>query len=193
MTDAAGYFLTATDYSGPIGRSEPIQATETLERNAIIQKNLIDDLLDVSRIINGKFPMLKEPTDFGSIIRNTCQALKPLALQKEIELECDISLDRVQVSKDPTKLTQVVTNFVQNAVKFTSEGEKVKASLQVHGDFARFELQDSGIGIDPTFLPNVFDHLKQEDMGTTRSHSGLGLGLVICKHIVEGHVGKIAA
>lgn len=168
------------------------KATETLERNAIIQKNLIDDLLDVSRIINGKFQMSKEPVDLSSIIRLTCEGLRPLAEQKNIRLHCAFTNERIQVSGDSTKLSQVVTNFVQNALKFTNSGGEITATLSVHAGTARFELRDTGIGIDAEFLPHVFDRLKQEGMGTTRVHSGLGLGLGICKHIVEAHDGKIS-
>jgi PAS domain S-box-containing protein len=169
------------------------EALEILKRNASIQQSLIDDLLDVSRIISGKFHIEKAPTDLGMILRETCNSLRFRADEKHIQFTYQIPDRAVMVFGDPGKLVQVVTNLLQNALKFTPQKGYIFVSLQVEGGVARLLVRDNGVGITEQFLPHIFDRLQQENMGTTRSHAGLGLGLAISRHIIENHGGQIKA
>jgi signal transduction histidine kinase/DNA-binding response OmpR family regulator len=168
-------------------------AIETIERNAKAQSQLIDDLLDVSRIITGKLRLEARPVEPAGIIEAAVTSLRPAAEAKEIEL--DLELDRAtgMVMGDPGRLQQVSWNLLSNAIKFTDTGGRVQVQLARTGSHVEIVISDTGQGIKPDFLPHVFDRFRQADGTTTRSHGGLGLGLAIVRHLVELHGGTIQA
>lgn len=166
---------------------------DTIARAARSQLQLIDDLLDVSRIINGKVRLDVRPLQLGEIAAQALEAIRPAALAKRIRVESQgLDLDK-PVYGDPGRLQQVIWNLLTNAIKFTPEGGRVK--LEVKRDNGRVTLcvEDSGIGIDPEFLPFVFERFRQANQSISRRHGGLGLGLAIVRHIIELHGGEVAA
>ncbi|MCL1469414.1 ATP-binding protein [Argonema antarcticum] len=168
------------------------RALETIERNAKLQAQLIEDILDVSRIIRGKLRLNICTVNLTAIIKGAIDAMSPQAESKGIQLETE--LDTVNtVCGDPNRLQQIVWNLISNAIKFTPEGGKVSVQLECAGDRAKIKVIDTGIGIDPDFLPYVFDRFRQADGQTTRSYGGLGLGLAIVHHLVELHGGYVGA
>ncbi|WP_445172462.1 response regulator [Microcoleus sp.] len=169
------------------------KALETIERNAKSQAQLIEDILDVSRILRGKLNLNKHPIRLESVIELAIDSLQPLAEEKSIALELTSSPNVGQVIGDSDRLQQIVWNLLSNAIKFTPEEGKVEVRLESVGDEAQIEIIDSGIGIAPDFLPYVFDRFRQADSSTTRSYGGLGLGLAIVRHLVEQHGGKVYA
>lgn len=169
------------------------KALETIERNAKSQAQLIEDILDVSRILRGKLNLNKHPIRLESVIELAIDSLQPLAEEKSIVLELTCSPNVGQVIGDSDRLQQIVWNLLSNAIKFTPEEGKVEVRLESVGDEAQIQIIDSGIGIAPDFLPYVFDRFRQADSSTTRSYGGLGLGLAIVRHLVEQHGGKVYA
>ncbi|MDQ1613876.1 MAG: hypothetical protein QOG00_3807 [Pyrinomonadaceae bacterium] len=169
------------------------RALETIERNARSQKQLVDDLLDASRIITGKLRLELKPTELKQVVESACEAARPAAQVKNIEL--GLALDRAAslVAGDAERLQQVVWNLLSNAVKFTPEGGCVEVRLERAGAQARISVTDTGEGIREEFLPYVFDRFRQADQTTTRTHGGLGLGLAIVRHLAELHGGTVAA
>jgi len=169
------------------------RALETIERNARSQKQLVDDLLDASRIITGKLRLEMKPTQLKTIVESACEAARPAARAKEIELDFALDASASLVAGDPERLQQVVWNLLSNAVKFTPEGGRVEVRLERAGTQARISVTDTGEGIKAEFLPFVFDRFRQADQTTTRTHGGLGLGLAIVRHLAELHGGTVAA
>jgi len=169
------------------------KALETIERNAKSQAQLIEDILDVSRILRGKLNLNKHPIRLESVIELAIDSLQPLAEEKSIVLELTCSPNVGQVLGDFDRLQQIVWNLLSNAIKFTQEEGKVEVRLESVGDEAQIQIIDNGIGIEPDFLPYVFDRFRQADSSTTRSYGGLGLGLAIVRHLVEQHGGKVYA
>ena len=169
------------------------KALETIERNAKSQSQLIEDILDVSRILRGKLNLNKHPIRLESVIELAIDSLQPLAEEKSIVLELTCSPNVGQVIGDSDRLQQIVWNLLSNAIKFTPQEGKVEVRLESVGDEAQIQIIDSGIGIAPDFLPYVFDRFRQADSSTTRSYGGLGLGLAIVRHLVEQHGGKVYA
>jgi signal transduction histidine kinase len=167
------------------------RALETIERNARSQSQLIDDLLDVSRIITGKLRIDMRPVELISIIEATIDSMRPTAQAKSINFEVTYDKTASHVSGDSSRLQQVVWNLFSNAVKFTPEGGRVNVSLERSGEHAQIAISDTGQGIDPRFLPFIFDRFRQADGSTTRKYGGLGLGLAIVRHLVELHGGTI--
>ena len=165
---------------------------ETIERNARSQSQLIDDLLDVSRIITGKLQIECRTVDLGAIIETAVDAVKPTLEAKQIDVETAIESDACFVSGDANRLQQVCWNLLSNAVKFTPEGGHVAVAVQSVDASVRISVKDSGVGITPEFLPYIFDRFRQADGSTTRLHGGLGLGLSIVKHLVQLHGGRVA-
>ncbi|MCA1612886.1 MAG: GAF domain-containing protein [Acidobacteria bacterium] len=168
-------------------------ALETIERNARAQKQLIDDLLDASRIISGKLRIDFRPTPLAGLIEAAVESARPAAGAKGVALRAELGADDGLVSGDPDRLQQVVWNLLSNAIKFTPEGGRVEVRLAVSGGQAEITVSDTGKGIEPNFLPHVFDRFRQADASTTRAHGGLGLGLSIVSHLVELHGGTVAA
>jgi signal transduction histidine kinase len=169
------------------------RALDTIERNAIAQAQLIDDLLDVSRIISGKLPLDFQPVELSTVIEAAVDALRPAADAKQVTLVVVLEPGAGSVWGDGPRLQQVIWNLVSNAVKFTPPGGRVEVSLVADGGAAQLRVADSGVGISSDFLPFVFDRFRQADSTTTRRHGGLGLGLAIVRHLVELHGGTVEA
>jgi PAS domain S-box-containing protein len=169
------------------------KALETIERNARTQAQLIDDLLDVSRIITGKLRLDVRPIDPNYFIESAIEAVRPAAEAKGVRVEKIIDTGLFSVAGDPVRLQQVVWNLLSNAIKFTPRGGRVQIKLERVNSHIEIAVSDSGTGIAPEFLPYVFDRFRQADQRTTRRHGGLGLGLAIVRHIVELHGGSVQA
>jgi CheY-like chemotaxis protein len=169
------------------------KALETIERNARAQAQLIDDLLDVSRIITGKIRIDVRQVDPNSFIDAAVEAVRPAAEAKGVRLQRIMDTGVVTVSGDPVRLQQVVWNLLSNAIKFTPKGGRVQIRLERVNSHIEIGVSDTGPGIAPEFLPFVFDRFRQADGRTTRQHGGLGLGLSIVRHLVELHGGTVRA
>jgi len=179
--------------AGSLDASMAARALEAVERNAESQKQLIDDILDVSRIITGKLRLQVRPVSLVSILEGALDSVRPAADAKRITLRVTVTPRIGVVAGDPDRLRQAVWNMLTNAVKFTPEGGTVEVSVGLEGSSALIEVKDTGHGIDPAFLPFVFDRFRQADASTTRQKGGLGLGLAIVRHIVELHGGTVRA
>ncbi|MFN2455449.1 MAG: response regulator [Pyrinomonadaceae bacterium] len=180
--------------SGNLDASSINRAHETIERNARSQSQLIDDLLDVSRIITGKLHINIRAVELAPIIEAAIELARPSAEAKEIELHTQFDpATATTVSGDPVRLQQIVWNLLANAVKFTPTGGRVDVRLSRTDSSVELSVKDSGMGISPDFLPHIFDRFRQADGTTTRSHGGLGLGLAIVRHLVELHHGTVEA
>lgn len=169
-------------------------AVETIERNALAQAKLIDDLLDMSRIMAGKVGLTLAPVRPAGIVTAAADALRPVAEAREVSLAIDLgNAADVVITCDATRLQQVVTNLLNNGIKFTPPGGRVEAELAAGERELRIVVRDTGQGIPAEFMPAVFERFRQADGSITRRHGGLGLGLSIAKQIVEMHGGSIAA
>ncbi|MEH2363938.1 hybrid sensor histidine kinase/response regulator [Nostoc sp.] len=177
------------------------RALEAIERNAISQMQLIEDILDVSRIIRGQLRLNVSAVNLISVMEAALEAVRPLAEPKDIKLNTVLDTSVGSVYGDPARLQQVVWNLLTNAIKFTPKGGRVEVNLlvvcgegeQTTHKYAQIQVIDTGIGISSEFLPKVFERFRQADSTTTRSHNGLGLGLAIVRHLVELHKGTIFA
>jgi PAS domain S-box-containing protein len=178
---------------GGVGAEATERALESIERNAVAQRQLIDDILDVSRIISGKLRLDVRPVSVVSIIEAAVDAVRPAAEAKGVELSVEIGARTGALSADPARLQQVVWNLLSNAVKFTPAGGRVEVRAERSDDEVRIRVSDTGRGIAPDFLPYVFDRSRQADASTTRQQGGLGLGLSIVRHLVELHGGAVVA
>jgi PAS domain S-box-containing protein len=168
-------------------------AVEIIERNARTQQQIVDDILDVSRIITGQLRFDAEPTDLRDVIEAALDTVRHAATAKSISLRAEFEPGTGPVMGDPRRLQQVVWNLLLNAVKFTPIGGEVRVSLSHAARHARIIVNDTGAGIRPNFLPFVFDRFRQGDQSTTRVYGGLGLGLAIVRHMVELHGGTVKA
>jgi PAS domain S-box-containing protein len=162
----------------------------TIARNAHMQAQLVDDLLDVSRIMNATLRLNLEVVDVRSVAAQALDAVRPAADAKALTLSTDIDAS-LRVHADPVRLQQVIWNLLSNAVKFTPPGGGVTITARRERSDAAITVQDSGMGIPPAFLPHVFERFRQADSSSTRTHGGLGLGLAIVRHIVELHGGSV--
>jgi signal transduction histidine kinase/CheY-like chemotaxis protein len=166
---------------------------DAIERNARAQGQLIDDLLDMSRIVAGTLRLDVQTVDLAKVIEASLGTVQPAVMAKKIELRTELARENARmVLGDPGRLQQVLWNLLSNAVKFTPSGGKVAVELVYDEAQATIRVVDSGIGIDPDFLPHVFDRFRQQDASITRQHGGLGLGLAIVRQLVELHGGTIA-
>lgn len=168
------------------------QALASIERNAQAQTQLIEDLLDISRIIRGKVRLTLCPINLVPIIQAALDTISPMATVKSVQIESHLDYNVGLVSGDPDRLQQIVWNLLSNAVKFTPEGGQVKVRLEQVNSYAQIEVIDTGIGISPEFLPHVFERFRQADATTSRTQGGLGLGLAIVRNLVELHGGTIS-
>lgn len=168
------------------------RSLKAIEQNATAQAQLIEDLLDVSRIISGKFRLKAQPLEVEPVIEAAINSVRPTAEAKGIRLQVVLDPDSGPVSGDAGRLQQVVWNLLSNAIKFTPKGGCVQVRLMRINSHIEIEVSDTGQGIEPEFLPYVFDRFRQADGSTTRSYGGLGLGLSIVRHIVELHGGDVA-
>jgi signal transduction histidine kinase/CheY-like chemotaxis protein len=169
------------------------RALETIERNARTQAQIIEDLLDISRIIAGKLHVELRPISLVPAIEGAVEAVRAAADSKAIHITTDLDRSRVEVNGDAHRMQQVVWNLVSNAVAFTPEGGSVHVILRQEAERAVIVVQDSGRGIPPSFLPHMFERFRQADSTSTRRHGGLGLGLAIVRHLVELHHGTVTA
>ena len=166
---------------------------ESIERNARAQAQLIEDLLDVSRIISGKVRLEVKPVVVTPIIHAALDAVRPAAEAKSIRLDVKIDPSAEHLRADPARLQQVIWNLLSNSLKFTPAGGEVSVSVKRTASTAEISVRDTGEGINPEFLPYAFDRFQQADSSVTRKHGGLGLGLSITRHLVEMHGGSIEA
>jgi PAS domain S-box-containing protein len=179
--------------SGKASAEDMAQGLDTIGRNARLQATLIEDLLDMSRIVSGKVRLDVQQTDLGSVVELAVSAVRPSAEAKGIHLRKIIDPLIGPVTGDPNRLQQVVWNLLANAVKFTPKGGSVEVLVQRVNSHLEVTVHDSGMGIGPEFLPYVFERFRQGDSSITRVHGGLGLGLSIVKHLVELHGGSVRA
>jgi signal transduction histidine kinase/ActR/RegA family two-component response regulator len=170
-----------------------VRAYESIERNARAQVTLIEDLLDISRIITGKLHFKTETVELGPIVEAALEVVRPAAAAKGITIERHLDAAPVTVTGDPHRLQQIAWNLLSNAVKFTPRGGRVVVTLRGEIDQIVLEVSDNGIGIPPEFLPHVFDRFRQADGSLSRRHGGLGLGLAIAHELTELHGGQIRA
>ena len=179
--------------SGQFTGNSPAQGLEIIERNARLQAQMIEDLLDMSRIISGKLRLDVQRLDLADVVRAAAQTVEPAAAAKDIRVQLVLDPMTGLVSGDPNRLQQVFWNLLSNAIKFTPKGGRVQVLLERINSHIEISVIDTGEGIDPAFLPHVFDRFRQADATTTRRHGGLGLGLAIVKQVVELHGGTIRA
>lgn len=179
--------------SGTLAPEKQRRALETIERNAKIQVQLVDDILDVSSVITGKLRLNVAVLDPVPIVEAALDVVRPAADAKNVRLECQIDRAVGLVNGDAGRLQQVFWNLLSNAVKFTPRGGRVELALNYSDGYLVVSVKDNGQGIDQAFLPHIFQPFRQQDASVTRAHGGLGLGLAIVKHVVELHGGQIDA
>lgn len=167
------------------------RAIETIKRNAKAQAQIIDDILDVSRIITGNLYLDLHPIELESVLEGSVSVVRPTADVKGIQIDLSLDQEQIAVLGDANRLQQVFWNLLSNAVKFTPAGGKVTVQLRKTDSQVQVEVADTGPGISPEFLPFVFDRFRQADSTSTRQHGGLGLGLAIARHLIEIHGGSI--
>lgn len=179
--------------SGDIAESERERGLEVIERNTKSQVRLIDDLLDVSRIVSGKLRIETKEADPVPVVLAAVESMRPLANKGELQLRCAIRASGMNVMADTGKLQQIITNLLSNAVKFTPPHGEVEVSVDRVDGHAVISVRDTGKGIEQDFLPHVFDRFRQADSSITRQHGGLGLGLAIVHHLIDLHGGEVTA
>jgi hypothetical protein len=179
--------------AGPLNEQQKLRAAEAIERAARSQAQLIEDLLDVSRIVTGKFRLKMQDVDVGNVLGVAVESLRLVAASKQVILTAVLPDSGAVVRGDADRLQQVFWNLLSNAVKFTSAGGCVDVQLESSATHVKIRIIDTGIGIGREFLPYVFDRFRQADSTSTRQHTGMGLGLAIVRHVVELHGGKVQA
>ncbi len=179
--------------SGSLDAATTERALETIERNIRAQAQIIDDILDVSRIVRGSLTLAFQTVDLAPILRHVIESLSPAAESKGIALHTLFEAASSKVTGDPNRLQQVAWNLLSNAVKFTPRGGSVEVRLSRQDGDLRLEVADTGEGISADFLPHVFERFRQADSSAGRIHDGLGLGLAIVRHLVELHGGTVSA
>ncbi len=179
--------------TGKLTDIETQHALSVIERSVRSQSQLINDILDVSRVSTGKLQLNVRKIQPAVAISPAIDSLRPAAESKGIELALMLDNSAGTIIGDPDRLQQIAWNLVSNAIKFTPSGGRVEIVLQREGGHVQFEVKDNGIGIDPAFLPNVFERFRQADSSITRNYTGLGLGLAIVRHLVEMHGGTTEA
>lgn len=179
--------------TGSLDAKDAARGLEVIERNVSAQTKLIDDLLDVSRIITGKLRLSIRSVSLISVIEAALDMVRPAANAKRIRLNAELDPNASAVAGDPDRLQQVISNLLVNAIKFTPAGGEVRVRLFSQQGESRIELIDTGEGVHPEFLPYIFDRFRQADSTRRRSHGGLGIGLAIVRHLVELHGGSVSA
>jgi signal transduction histidine kinase len=177
--------------SGTLDADAQARAVEVIERNAKAQAKLIDDLLDVARIVNGTLSLAPRTIDLAQVVEKALDAVHPAAAAKSIAVEADLVRPLEMASGDPDRLQQIVSNLLSNAVKFTPNDGRIAVRLAREGAEALLTVEDSGCGIAPSFLPYVFERFRQGEGEGGQRQAGLGLGLAIARHLVERHGGTI--
>ncbi len=168
-------------------------ALEVIERNAAAQVRLIEEMLDISRVVTGNMRLQRQPVDLQAVVHSALDAVQPAADAKGIRLEASVDPAATPITGDPDRLRQVVWNLLSNAIKFTPSGGRVQVDARRAGDNVELAVRDTGQGITPAILPYVFDRFRQGDSTSTREHGGLGLGLALVRHLVELHGGTVTA
>jgi CheY-like chemotaxis protein len=177
---------------GTMDQRSSRRALEVIDRNAHLQAQLVEDILDVSRIITGGLRLDVTPVDLGTVIGAALDAVRPAAEAKKIRILCRLEAVNRLTEGDAQRLQQVVWNLLSNAVKFTGSGGRIEVDLiDAEDGNVRISVRDNGVGIDPGFLPFVFERFRQADGSVNRQHGGLGLGLAIVRHLVELHGGTV--
>jgi PAS domain S-box-containing protein len=179
--------------SGIVPPDKRQKALDTIERNANSLTQIVEDVLDISRIVSGKIRLNVQPVDFPEVVRSAIDAIMPAADAKGVRLEAALDPGTAQMSGDPERLQQVLWNLLTNAVKFTSRGGRVQLRLEQDESHLLLTVSDTGIGIAPAFLPHVFERFRQAEGGVSRERGGLGLGLSIARQLTEMHGGSIEA
>jgi signal transduction histidine kinase len=177
----------------PDDRETLLHAVSVIERNARFQTKLVNDLLDMSRIESGKLLVSPQPCDLSAAVSSVVDSLRNNASERRVEIETSLSVERIIISADPARLEQIINNLLVNAIKFTGEGGRITIATERRRDSAVLACSDTGVGIEPDFLPHVFERFRQADSSAGRRHSGLGLGLSIVKSLIELHGGRIEA
>lgn len=177
--------------SGKLNETKLAQGLETIERNANLQNTLIEDILDISRIIQNRLRLNKQPINIAAIIQSVLLDVKPRVQAKSITLESKIGASVGTIMGDAARLLQVISNLVNNAIKFTPQGGQIFVELQQINSSIQFTVKDTGVGIGADFLPHVFEPFRQADNSKARTHNGLGLGLAIVRNLVEMHNGAV--
>jgi signal transduction histidine kinase/CheY-like chemotaxis protein len=178
--------------SGQLDAERQAHALEVIERNARSQAGLIEDLLDISRIVAGKLRLDPRPVELGAAVHATLDEMRPAAEAKHVEIRERITATG-RVLGDANRIRQIVTNLLSNAVKFTNAGGCIEVGLDRDGTTLVLTVRDNGMGINPAFVPHVFDRFRQADSTSTRTHGGMGLGLAIVRHLVEQMGGTVRA
>jgi CheY-like chemotaxis protein len=181
-----------------LSRGEPDAATvrrsgEMLERQANMLTQLVDDLLDVARIIRGRINLRREAVSLISVVESALESLRPVLEARRQVVKVTVGEEKLFVNADPVRMSQVVTNLLTNASRYSPEGSAVKISIDAERDEAVLSVRDEGIGIDPHLLPRIFDQFLQGDRSLDRSQGGLGVGLTIVRHLVAMHGGQVIA
>lgn len=171
--------------SGKVQGTDVVEGGKMVDRAALAQQQLIDDLLDVSRMASGQLRLNPRDTSLVQVVQTAIDTMRPLAEDRRITLNAELSPEAGRVRADPDRLQQVVWNLLNNSVKFTPPGGRIDVRMQRRTETVQIEVSDNGKGIRADFLPHVFERFRQAQMGTTRSYAGLGLGLAIAKQIIE--------
>ncbi len=176
---------------GGLDDAKTARAVSTIERNAQAQARLIEDLLDISRVATGKMELDLAPVELAAFADGLVESFRPNATGKGVSLAYERRADVCQVRADATRLEQILGNLISNAIKFTPAGGAVTVSLEVADGTAILRVRDTGLGLDPAFLPHAFERFRQAHTGPTRQHGGLGLGLAIVQHLTRMHGGDV--
>lgn len=178
---------------GKLDESRREHALEVIERNTRAQTQLIEDLLDMSRIVTGKLRLEMRRVDLAAALQSAVEGLRPTAVAKEIEIALDLKADVGPISGDPDRLRQIVWNLLTNSLKFTSKGGRIVVTLATENSDAVIRVTDNGSGIAPEVLPYIFERFRQGSSSPARKHGGLGIGLALVRHLVEMHGGTVVA
>jgi len=179
--------------SGKLDQKQTVRAVKAIERAGWAQSRLIEDLLDISRIVTGRLTIATRPTVIQPVVDTVVQALQTAASAKRIELSADVDPKIGPIKADPDRLQQIIWNLVSNAIKFTPSGGRVSIVVDADRPQVRIAVTDSGIGFMPDAAAHLFERFRQGDSSTTRQYGGLGLGLGIVRHLVEVHGGTVSA
>lgn len=180
--------------SRPRDMAQVVEGLEVIERNARVQAQMVSDLLDINRISSGKLRLDIQPIDLPTLVESSVSTLQFAADNKQVRIQKVLDpMTDVSANGDPTRVQQIIWNLLSNAIKFTPKGGRILVVLRRAGSYVELSVTDSGIGIDPQFLPYVFDRFRQADSSSNRKTGGLGLGLAIVRHLVEMHGGTISA
>ena len=184
---------TAMLREGSLEPERVAHALATIERNARAQAQLVEDLLDLSRVISGKLRLELAPLDLAGVVDAAADVVRPAAQARKMELDVVAEQRPIVIVGDADRLQQAVWNLLSNAIKFTPEGGRIEVRVRARASNAGVTVRDTGRGIDPAFLPHVFDRFRQQDSSSTRAHGGLGLGLALVQSIVQAHGGTVHA